>query len=155
MKRGELHSTDHHVIRLVKNRQVIRDDAGKVLGIFPEALELRDGEEYLSVNWCEHFGDPINHTVLSSCINSVKKHLTVKSKSLFVLGNIGEIHASHTIHSGRTNLKIRYWPDLREPSHNPSHSAISNLDQNPATLSKLISEAFTSFYDSSCNQILI
>lgn len=155
MKRGDLHSPDHHVIRLVKNRQIIRDDNGKILGIFPEFLELRGGEEYLSVNWCEHFGDPINHTVLSNCIESLKQHLTVKPKSLFALGNIGEIHSSHFTHSGKSNLKIRYWPDSNRPPHNPSHSAISNLDQNTEILSKIISDAFKSFYDSSCNHIPI
>ena len=46
---------DSHVMRYVRKRHLRRDENGNVLGILPQALELREGEEYLSVTWLENF----------------------------------------------------------------------------------------------------
>lgn len=155
MKRGDLLNVDHHVLRYVKNRQIIRDDDGNVLGLYPDALALREDEEYLSVNWCQLFGEPIDDTVVSQCIASVKQYLTVTSKSIFALGNVDVIHSVHSANSGKRNLRIKYWPDARYPTHNPSHSAIFNLDQGVKTLNNLAKDAFYNYYDSLGNPIPI
>ena len=43
----------HHVIRYVRKNLLRRDENGNILGLLPQALELREHEDALSISWLE------------------------------------------------------------------------------------------------------
>ena len=55
LKKGGNLPNDNHVARLIRFQSLVRED-DKVVGIFPHAFKMREGEDYLSVSWVEYFG---------------------------------------------------------------------------------------------------
>ncbi len=79
---------DSHVMRYVRKRQLRRDEHGNLLGILPQALELRDGETYLSVTWLEHF-DPQYEQGLIRAAEAIRRQLNVKGNDGFSTTEVG------------------------------------------------------------------
>jgi hypothetical protein len=77
-----------HMVRHVLH-QLIRE-SGQVRGVFPQAFELRDGEEYLSASWLEYF-DGTKQEQIKSTVQAIGSARTVKSDHGFAIGNVGEI----------------------------------------------------------------
>ena len=80
---------DSHVMRYVRKRQLRRDENDNVIGILPQALELREGEAYLSVTWLEHF-DPQYERGLIQAAEAIRRELTVKDNDGFSTTEVGE-----------------------------------------------------------------
>ena len=79
---------DSHVMRYVRKRQLRRDENGNVIGILPQALELREEEAYLSVTWLEHF-DPQYERGLIQAAEAIRRQLTVKGNDGFSTTEVG------------------------------------------------------------------
>lgn len=130
------------VVRYVPWSRLRRDEDDKVIGINPEALQLRavpdsqsGWEEYLSVSWIEYF--PNNGSQLEDCIRTMRLARQAGAKSFFAVANVGLLKKIALAHS----VKVRV---LHEPSGtDPSHAAIRRLPPDNLTLlATLAEEAF-------------
>jgi hypothetical protein len=116
---------EHHVLRYVKKSLLRRDgDDDTVIGILPQALERRDGEDYLSVTWIEHFSADYEGGFRASA-NAIRKTMTVKKGDGFAAGQVGQISATCEAHD--IKVRIVHEPDLPD---NPGHSGIRGLPKD-------------------------
>lgn len=81
------------LLRHVKPSHVIRADDGTPEGLFPEAFELRDDEDYLSAAWVESCGGA-TAAQIKTCIHQFRKKLTVKKKAVFAAGQVQAIKSA-------------------------------------------------------------
>ena len=128
---------DSHVMRYVRKRQLRRDENGNVLGILPQALELREEEAYLSVTWLEHF-DPQYERGLIQAAEAIRRELTVKDNDGFSTTEVGKFCDI----CERFNEKVRV---LHEPvnDENTGYVAIRRFPRdNIELLDLLASDAF-------------
>ena len=118
---------NHHVLRYCKPSSIGED--GLPLST---AFELRDREDYLSVNWLEFF----ETQYLSQAVNSVreafkKKNFNVKSKGGFISLRVDQI-IEVIQHNSHLPARIIHLPSKNDPSHSgiygipPSHETISS-----------------------------
>lgn len=128
---------DSHVVRYVRKRLLRRDEDGNVLGILPQALELRDGETYLSVTWIEHF-DPRFEEGLIEAAEAIRRQLTVKNNDGF---STTEVRPFCDI-CERFDERVRVLHEPVNPE-NTGHVAIRRFPRdNLDLLDLLASEAF-------------
>lgn len=128
---------DNHVTRYVRKRLLRRDEDGNVLGILPQALELREGETYLSVTWLEHFSENYEKA-LTQAVKAISRQLGVKKKDGFAIGGVGNI--SNICENFGVRVRILHEP---EPPENTGHSALRGLPrENIELLGLLADEAF-------------
>ncbi len=128
---------DNHVMRYVRKRQLRRDENDNVLGILPQALELREGEAYLSVTWLEHF-DPQYERGLIQAAEAIRRELTVKDNDGFSTTEVGDFCDI----CERFDEKVRV---LHEPviDVNTGHVAIRRFPRDNLELFDLLaSDAF-------------
>ena len=126
---------DDRVMRSVSWSRLRRDEDDNVLGFLPQAFQLRDGEEALSVNWIEFFENAT--TRIRDCIWAVRKTRNVGSKSAFAIGKVGKI--KETCLSRSYKIRIVHEPKEGECSH----SAIRRLPLDDFNLlSALAEDAF-------------
>ncbi len=129
-----------HVVRHVNRKKLRTDECGNVLGILPQALELKPNEEYLSVNWLEYF-DGDQKTRLRKTKSAMSADRTLGPTSVLSIGNVANIKSLCSSHG--TNVRIAYVP---EPPNNPAHSAIYHLhSEELELLDMLASSVFTEF----------
>ncbi len=128
---------DSHVMRYVRKRQLRRDENGNVLGILPQALELREGESYLSVTSLEHF-DPQYERGFIQAAEAIRCELTVKGNDGFSTTEVG----------GFCDICERFDENVRvlhEPvnDENTGHVAIRRFPRDNLELFDLLaSDAF-------------
>jgi hypothetical protein len=128
---------DDHVVRYVRKRQLRRDEHGNVLGILPHALELREGEGYLSVTWLEHF-DPQYEQGLIQAAEAIRRQLIVKERDGFSTTQVGSFCGV----CERFNKKVRVVHEPINPG-NTGHVAIRRFPKdNLELLDLLASDAF-------------
>lgn len=128
---------DNHVMRYVRKRQIRRDENGNVLGILPQALELRDGETYLSVTWLEHF-DPQYEQGHIQAAEAIRRQLEVKTNDGFSTTQVGGFY---DICEG-FNKRVRVLHEPINPE-NTGHVAIRRFPRdNLELLDLLASDAF-------------
>lgn len=128
---------DSHVVRFVRKRQLRRDEEGNVLGILPQALELRDAEAYLSVTWVEHF-DPQYEQGLIQAAEAIRRQLKVKRNDGF---STTEVRALRDVCESYDE-KVRVLHEPVNPE-NTGHVAIRRFPRdNLALLDLLASQAF-------------
>lgn len=126
-----------HVVRHVNRKRLRTDDRGQVLGILPQALELREGEDFLSVNWLEYF-DGNHATQLRETKKAIASDRTLGPTSALSIGNIASIKSVCKSHG--TKVRIAYAPQKQ----NPAHSAIYHLHRDDLELlDMLTSDVFT------------
>ena len=128
---------DSHVMRYVRKRLLRRDENGNVLGILPQALNLKEGEAYLSVTSLEHF-DPQYERGLIQAAEAIRRQLTVKGNDGFSTTEVGDFCDI----CERFDEKIRV---LHEPvnDENTGHVAIRRFPRNNLELFDLLaSDAF-------------
>ncbi len=128
---------DSHVMRYVRKRQLRRDENGNVLGILPQALELRGPEKYLSVTWLEHF-DPQYERGLIQAAEAIRRQLEVRGNDGFSTTAVGvfcDICERH-------DKKVRVLHEPENPE-NTGHVAIRKFPRdNLELLHLLASDAF-------------
>lgn len=130
-----------HVVRHVSGNLVERDpDTGEVVGCFPQAFALREGEPYLSASWLEHFpgtkDDRKKATVIAYCNTR-----TVRPKHGFAIGNVKTVKDACAEYS----LSIRV---CHEANKNPAYTAIRRYKSDEAELLELLaSEAWSEVFE--------
>ena len=124
-------------MRYVRKRQLRRDEHGNVLGILPQALELRDGEKFLSVTWLEHFDTRYERGFILAA-EAIRCQLTVKRNDGFSTSEVRAFCDS----CERCGEKVRVLHEAVNPE-NPGHVAIRRFPRdNLDLLDLLASEAF-------------
>ena len=102
---------------------------------------LRMGEEFLSVNWMEHFGK----TDQKAQIAKIREHieLSLAKYGLFAVLNVGRV-IDQIQRFGEKKLAI-----LHEPTeHDPSHSGINGYQHEDLLVAELIAEMVLDIYPS-------
>jgi hypothetical protein len=130
---------EDHVIRYVPWGRLRRDEDENVLGFLPQAFQLRQEEDYLSVNWLQYYdGDPETQIRLSVWAMRDSFEKPLGAKSAFAIGNVGEVKKTSEAFGSRVRV-------VREPEpRNPGHSAILQLPRDDLSLLEaLAADAFT------------
>jgi hypothetical protein len=112
-------------------------EGNKVVGLLPQALERKLGEEYLSVTWVEYFpGDKAAQIV--AAVRAFRATHSAGGKSAFGIANVGILHEKCLSKGSR--VRVTHEPEVK----NKGHSAIRQLpDDNLDLLDLLAKEAFT------------
>lgn len=128
---------DSHVMRYVRKRLLRRDENDNVIGILPQALELREGETYLSVTWLEHF-DPRYDQGLIQAADAIGRQLIVKPTDGFSTTAVGDFYDI----CERFDEKVRVLHEPENPE-NTGHVAIRRFPRDKFDLfGMLASDAF-------------
>lgn len=152
MARNDPVPADDDITRWVKLRFIARDDTGvpirdakgKIAQIAPQAFELREDEEYLSVTWLQCFGaDRVTH--LPAATEAVKNSQTSKSlakNSAFAIAQVALMAATCLEYGAKVRI-------LQEPEDdNVGHVAVRRFpaeasDLHVALASDLFGERYT------------
>lgn len=122
-----------HVARHVPWVRLRKDENDNVLGLLPQAFQLRAGEVGLSVNWLEYYsGD--HKARIQAVINNLRANLNIRPRSAFGIGNVGALDAY--CNENGTPLRIVYAPT----EGIPSHALIKDLHQDDLAILSLIAE---------------
>ena len=101
----------------------------------------RKGEEFLSVNWMEHFGE----IGQKAQIAKIREHieLSLARNGLFAVLNVGKV-IDHIHRVGEKKLAI-----LHEPTQgDPSHSGVHGYQHEDLLVAELIAEIVMEIYPS-------
>lgn len=134
MAKVETLADEHHILRHVAPARLRKDAAGKVLGVFYQAFELRPGEDYLSAAWVEFFGLDDNAANVAAAITDFKKNLKVKPTHRFVRGNVGVIREACKAHSQRVRISHEPVPNF------DSHASVRQINTDGSELLELLAE---------------
>jgi hypothetical protein len=127
---------EDHVMRYVSWARLRRDADDNVLGVLPEAFQLRQDEDALSVNWIEFYGN--SETRVHESVWALRKSRKAGAKSAFVIGEVGKIKATCTLHG--CTVRVLHEPQDGEPAH----AAIRRLPRDDLILlAALAEDAFT------------
>lgn len=108
---------EHSLIRYIPWSKLRKDADDNVCGVLSVAFRLREGEEYLSATWLEHFGEQVPAN-LHLAVAAIRNSMNVGAKSGFALGIAKMIGDG----SERCNCKIRI---VHEPEDtNTGHTAV-------------------------------
>jgi len=132
---------NHHVMRHVPFRSLIKDEDGNAKGgFFPQAFELREGETGLSVNWLEYFNGTYDENKESS-VRMFRKTRKIGKKSAFATGNVKKLRDT-CAEKGYSKVLVI----LDEDEDNKSHSLIIRLPQDDQTLfESLATDVFSDY----------
>lgn len=128
----KLPATDH-VARHVPWSRLRKDEDHKVLGLLPEAFQLRPYEPGLSVSWLEYYpGDRSDQ--IKAVAKDIRSSRDIGTKSAFGIGNVGTLDGRCKDYGAP--VKVVFAPT----NGIPSHSLIKNLRQDDLTLLSLVAE---------------
>lgn len=136
-KNHSLPSTDH-VARHAPWKRLRRDEDDNVLGLLPQAFELRPEELGLSVNWLEYFSGSRSDQ-LQAIAQDVRAKRKIGPQSAFGIGNVGELESQ--CNDLGVPVNVVYWPT----DGNLSHSRIQNTKNDIELLALIAEEVFTEF----------
>ena len=113
---GELES-HNSVARHCRRRDVGNDGVPP-----PDVFLVRDGEPYLSTNWCEYFHPSDRRVQVDGIVDSLRKKRTVKRGDGIIVLRVGP-----AIDACRTSLDIdlQFW--VLGEFDDPSHTGIFGL----------------------------
>jgi hypothetical protein len=117
IKRGHSLPEQDHIMRYVPRSRLRRDEDGNVLGILPQAFAHRDGEEFLSVNWLEHFKQDKTSN-LCRCIAAQRATLDVGKNCVYAVAVVEKV--KQVCASKQKAVRIVYQPT----KSNAAHSAL-------------------------------
>lgn len=93
------------------------------------AFTPRSGEDYLSVNWLEHFEAPNLPTAVDRMRAVVAQSLDLRPNGRFVVLNIGEAKRA-VIRDAGFSLRIEHMP----AESDASHAAMLGVDAHPVKI---------------------
>lgn len=121
-------------MRYVPLARLRRDEDGNVLGILPQAFAHRNGEDFLSVNWLEHFKKD-KASNLRDCVDAQRATLNVGKNCVYAVAMVDKVKLVCV--KKQKPVRIVYHPT----KGNAAHSALyvqHNEDLN--VLSDLVIE---------------
>lgn len=95
----------------------------------PGAFMPRAGEDYLSVNWLEHFEVPNLPAAVDRMRTAVAQSLDLRPNGRFVVLNVGEAKRAASRDAG-FSLRIEHAPTESDASH----AAIFGIDAHPVQI---------------------
>jgi hypothetical protein len=104
---------DDHVMRYVPWARLRRDEDDNIIGILPEAFQLRQDEVCLSVSWVEFYPNP--ETRVHQSVWALRNSRKAGAKSALAVGNVGAIKATCAIRSCK--VRVLHEPKEGEPAH--------------------------------------
>ena len=111
MKGGHIPDSDH-IARYCGAARIM--DSGNISGL---AFKLRDGEEYLSVNWLEYLKKPNREDEIGELRKVfARKGRRVGAKARFAILNVGEM-CGHVLSIGQRRINVRHEPEEDDSSH--------------------------------------
>jgi hypothetical protein len=126
---------EDHVMRYVPWTRLDKDEDDNVRGFLPQAFELRDDEDGLSVNWVEyHDGDW--ETRIQASVNAIRGSFErgIGKKSAFGIGNVGKI--KETCLASGARVRVIHAP--KKP--NLAHAEIRRLPRDYLTLLQALAD---------------
>jgi len=110
-KNTKLPDCDHLLRFIEKNRRMLDPNTNKIIGILPQAFELKPKElaaGYISSGWVEFFGSDMatNLCLTKKDILSVRN--ASKHPEVFALGNVGKV--KNTVSKYHQRARIIYTP---------------------------------------------
>lgn len=123
---------EDHVVRHCASQLLIRD-GDHVVGIFPQAFQLKDGETYLSSSWLEFFPGSRSDR-LRQVIAAMRKARTVRPSHGFAVGNVSAVKDACS--SFDMKIRVVHEPSAKNP--NPAYTAIRNYRSDEIELLELL-----------------
>lgn len=135
--KGEKIPDQNHIARFCRPWQVHEEQ------IQATAFMLREGEEYLSVNWLEFLNCSNRENEITKLRTIYSETFTVGARAKIAVLNVGEVRKKVLTESpdGR-NLEVLHDPAMNDPSH----SGIYNLKQDDELIAELILETVHESY---------
>lgn len=126
-----------HFVRHIPGRLVNRRN-GVVVGCFPQAYELRSGEDYLSGSWLEHFNPP-RETQLSGVLLEVKGYpRAIKRRDAFGVSQVARLKECGAQRSMR--LRVLHEPSTANPVA-PAYAALRGIRREDQDICGLLAAA--------------
>ena len=125
-------------MRYISPARIIWNANGKAAGIYPEAFKRRPAENGLSVTWLGYFSESHDDSIVTA-IHSTRSNtkLSVKPKSGFAIGNVGDILSSCESYGSR-NDRVVYLPS----NNNNAHAEVKLLPRDDQLLDLLATETW-------------
>jgi hypothetical protein len=115
---------DHHIVRNVPWGKLRKDenDPERVIGVLGEAFRMRPVDDALSTTWLEYFAGNRQKKIEGVVRAMRASKLDIKTKSGFVIGNVGNIAAVAADYSysisvlhepeddNKAHVAVRRWP---------------------------------------------
>lgn len=117
MKRGYSLPEQDHIMRYVPSARLRKDEDGKVLGILPQAFAHRNDEDFLSVNWLEHFKND-KASNLRDCVDAQRATLNVGKNCVYAVAMVDKV--KQVCIKKQKPVRIVYQPT----KGNVAHSAL-------------------------------
>lgn len=142
LRRGQQLPDDHHILRRVSWVRLRRNADGEVVGCLPQAFELRENEQDLSVSWLEHHNgvthaERIGQSVIELRVASRRCGTKIGPKCGFAVACVRKV--KEVCGGLRKQIRIVY-----APSDMASHAVIKNLPRDDMSLLEAFAaEAFT------------
>ena len=113
-----------------------KDENDNVLGLLPQAFQLRPQETSLSLNWLEFFEG--NHSARTEkAVRELRKVKHIGQRSVFAIGKVGGV--KEICKQNGREIKIVYAPTTGIPSH----AEIRNLPRDDlVTLDAIATQGF-------------
>ena len=118
VKRGKSLPGSDHIMRYVPPARLRRDEDGNVLGILPQAFAHRNDEDFLSVNWLEHFKKD-KASNLRDCVDAQRAALGVAKNCVFAVAVVGRVE--QVCMKKQKAVKIVYQPTKGNVAHSALH----------------------------------
>lgn len=135
---------EDHIVRHVSS-QLIERDGDVVLGVFPQAFALRDGEPYLSASWLE-FHQGSKQDRMKKVAMAISAGRSVKPRHGFVCGNVGEIKDACL----SFGMKIRVLHEPNKSNPDPAYTAVRRFQSDDMELLELLAaEAWSELHEAS------
>lgn len=112
-------------------------DEEVMVGVFPQAFELRMDEEYLSTSWLEYFPGSRSER-LKATVKAFSAMRTVKKRHGMAIGNVGSI--KNACNSFGLKVRIVNEPDIL----NPAYTAIRRFKSDNVSLLGLLANSIWS-----------
>ncbi|NKJ34089.1 hypothetical protein [Rhizobium sp. SG570] len=142
---------DERIVRFVPWSKLRRDEDDNVIGVLPQAFELRADEDYLSATWCEYYNGTDSEQ-LRCAIEAIRNSdLTVGPKARFAVGVVGEIRAIVEAPQAAKKLRIIHEPE----DDNPAHAAVRHWPREDLGVLELLASSVwsTNFDAQSANNL--
>lgn len=136
---------EDRLVRYVKPLLVARDPETKaVLGVFPQAFALREGEAALSAAWAEYYSGQRAEQI-QAAIAIFKETMTVKRTAVFAVGQVGSIKGA--CEQFGVSVRVVLDPDMdTTPPHEAHVSILRYRDDDLGLLELLASDVWNDLH---------
>ena len=121
-----------HIVRHVR-AQLVEREGDKVLGVYPQAFELRENEPYLSASWLEFYDGNWDEQIKQT-IDGVGKARQVKASHAFAIGGVGVIKDACASYE----MKIQVLHEPKKENPNPAYVAVRRYQSDNLKLLELL-----------------